>query len=84
MIIMEIGINIRNVRKQKGMSQEELSIKSQLSRSYVYYLESGKCSPTFDTLERIAEAMAISIWELIRGEIYEEESSHYRGNATSI
>ena len=43
-----------------------LAEKAGLSRSMVSYVERGMRNPTLDTLLRIAEALNLDLWKLIR------------------
>lgn len=49
-----VGQNIRLFRKSKGMTQEQLAEKVNVSGSYIGYLERGKKSPSLILLEKIA------------------------------
>ncbi|MDP2277243.1 MAG: helix-turn-helix transcriptional regulator, partial [Nitrospirota bacterium] len=53
-----IGENIRKLRMQTGLTQEELALKSGLSQGYVNQLENGKRKYTQKSLELIADALA--------------------------
>ena len=48
---------IRTIRVQSGMSQEELAFKCDLHRTYISQIERSQKSPTIDTVERIAAAL---------------------------
>ncbi|MDI6759174.1 MAG: helix-turn-helix transcriptional regulator, partial [Candidatus Omnitrophota bacterium] len=50
-----IGENIRKLRMQAGLTQEELALKSGLSQGYVNQLENGKRNYTQKSLELIAD-----------------------------
>jgi len=51
---------IREIRKQKDISQLELSVRSNLSLSFLASLEKGKKQPSVLTLIRIASALNVS------------------------
>ncbi len=63
----QLGMRIAFLRKQKGWSQLTLSIESGVNRNYICDLENGRRNPTLDILERIANALSISLSELFRG-----------------
>jgi transcriptional regulator with XRE-family HTH domain len=48
-----LGLAIRRLRR--GFSQEEMALAVGLSRSHASKLESGKMSPTFNTLLRLTD-----------------------------
>ncbi|MEX0717449.1 MAG: helix-turn-helix transcriptional regulator [Planctomycetaceae bacterium] len=56
-----ISERIREARSEAGMTQDELAEKSGIPQSHISRLESGKHSPTAKTLEKIAEALGISM-----------------------
>lgn len=60
-ISKEVGKQLRKVRKQKGMSQEELAHKSGLYRTYIGHIETGSRLPNVFTLWRIAKALEVKI-----------------------
>ncbi|MBA3060217.1 MAG: helix-turn-helix transcriptional regulator [Nitrospirae bacterium] len=63
-----IGENIRRLRMQTGLTQEELALKSGLSQGYVNQLENGKRKYTQKSLELIADALAIPVAEMFKEE----------------
>lgn len=62
----KIGLNILCARRLKGMSQEELALKSGISRSRISDLERGKDVCKLDTLMFIAKALDIDYRELLK------------------
>jgi len=52
--------NIKSTRIRKGISQMELSLRSNLSQSFVANIEKGKKQPSILTLIRIAEALEVN------------------------
>lgn len=59
-----IGNKIREHRKVAGMNQEQLSSATGLTQSHISRLESGKHSPSHETLKRIADALGIDVGKL--------------------
>ena len=64
----KIGLNILCARWLKGLSQEELAMKSGVSRSRISDLERGKDVCKLDTLMLLAQALDIDYRELLKGE----------------
>lgn len=62
-----VGKNIRILRKQKNMSQDELAEKLYVSRQTVSNYETGKTQPDIDSIVRIAEIMETDASFLIYG-----------------
>lgn len=59
-----VGDRIRDLRKQKGLSQEDLGWKAGLHNTYVGAVERGEKNCSIETLEKIAKALEIEIREL--------------------
>ena len=51
---------IKQIRIRKGVSQMELSLRSNLSQSFIANIEKGKKQPSVLTLIRIAEALEVN------------------------
>ncbi len=62
---MNVGANIRRIRQDARLSQEELAEAAGINRTYLSQLENGHSSPTLDILERIARALDVPISALI-------------------
>ncbi len=56
--------NIRRIRQGKGISQLRLSIFCGTSASYIGLMETYKNIPKLSTIERIAEALNVSVIDL--------------------
>jgi transcriptional regulator with XRE-family HTH domain len=59
------GITLRNLRKSKAWSQEELAFHSNLDRTYISLLERGLRNPTLTTLFSLANCMGYQPSQLI-------------------
>jgi transcriptional regulator with XRE-family HTH domain len=62
----ELGKRIREIRKIKGLTQEELGEKANLNYKFVGELERGKVNVSLDSLVRISKALEIYIGDLFR------------------
>jgi transcriptional regulator with XRE-family HTH domain len=58
---------IKELRDQKGISQEELAHRAGLSRTGMGFLETGKRWPRLDTLMKVADGLNITLDELLKG-----------------
>ena len=67
-ISQQIGLRMRNARKDKKISQVDLSKLTGLDQGYISRLETGALEGTPDHLNKIAAAIGISVVELIGGE----------------
>lgn len=62
-----VGKRLRKIRKEKNLSQEELSEKAGYYRTYVGHIETGNYSPSLHTMWRIAHALKVDLGELLKG-----------------
>lgn len=54
-----VASNVRKARRDRGWSQEELSFRADLHRTYISGVERGIRNPTVTVLAKIAEALEI-------------------------
>src|SRR5947199_10860740 len=54
-----VARNIRRLREERGLTQEELAVRIRINRNYVGMIERQENSPTVAMLERIATALGI-------------------------
>ncbi len=57
---VKIGQNIKRYRLETGISQREMEKKYCISRTYLCKLESGKHSPSIETIRLLAKAFGIA------------------------
>jgi transcriptional regulator with XRE-family HTH domain len=62
-----LATRIKELRDQKGISQEELAHRAGLSRTGMGFLETGKRWPRLDTLMKVADGLNITLDELLKG-----------------
>ena len=61
----ELGKKIRELRKKKELTQEELAYKSELDYSYINQIENGKRNPSVEAVEKIAKALGVKVQDLL-------------------
>jgi ribosome-binding protein aMBF1 (putative translation factor) len=61
---INVGKNIQRIRESKGISQQELAAKCNFEKSNMSRLEAGRVNPTLSTLEKVANALEITLSEL--------------------
>ena len=61
------GDNVRNLRLQKRMSQEQLAFECDLHRTYISDIERAQRNVSIDNIEKIAMALELSPHELLMG-----------------
>jgi transcriptional regulator with XRE-family HTH domain len=59
---MAIGLRIRQIREQKGMSQGDIEETTGMLRSYVSRVENGHTVPSLETLERFSAALRVPVY----------------------
>ncbi len=62
----KLGERIRNLRRQKGLTQEKLAEFSKVDPKSVISIELGKRNPTIKTLTKIAKALNTALETLIK------------------
>ena len=65
---MEFNEKLQELRKNKGLTQEELAEKLYVSRTAVSKWESGRGYPNIDSLKEISKFFSVSIDDLLSGE----------------
>ncbi|MEA3030149.1 MAG: hypothetical protein QOG13_1474 [Sphingomonadales bacterium] len=61
-----VGRNAARLRREAGLTQEQLAERCGLSQQYLSDLERGKLNPTVVTLYELATALGVSHVELVR------------------
>jgi len=65
-----IGQNIKNCRMRKGMSQEELALKSRVGAQTIERYENGEQVPNLQTVLKISTVLDVPASELMGQQIY--------------
>ncbi|HEV8573575.1 MAG TPA: helix-turn-helix transcriptional regulator [Dehalococcoidia bacterium] len=65
--LIRFGDNVRQVRTERGLSQDELAVRSGSHRNYVGGIERGERNPTFLKVLALAEALEVDVGRLFRG-----------------
>ncbi|HAM97487.1 MAG TPA: transcriptional regulator [Marinilabiliales bacterium] len=65
-ILVKFGDNVRKIRKEKNLSQEQLSFKADLHRTYIGMIERAEKNVTLMNIEKIAKALEVDIIELLK------------------
>lgn len=60
-----LGLNVRALRTERGLSQEELAFECRLHRTYVSGVERGVRNPTVTVVEKIAAALQVPASRLL-------------------
>lgn len=66
MIKTRVGKRIKELRNKLGISQEELAFRSEIHRTYIASLEVGKRNVSIETLEKVVNALEVSMYEFFK------------------
>lgn len=58
------GERLRQLRRERGFTQEEIALRADITTSYYGQLERGIANPTISMLNKICEVMDISITDI--------------------
>jgi|SRR5271154_2699572 len=61
---MEIGRRLKEIRQRKNLSQGDIEARSGLQRCYISRAENGHTVPTLETLEKLARALEVPMYEI--------------------
>jgi transcriptional regulator with XRE-family HTH domain len=59
-----ISVRLRELRQQKGLSQGDIQARTGLLRCYISRVENSHTVPSIDTLEKLARALQVPMYEL--------------------
>jgi transcriptional regulator with XRE-family HTH domain len=61
-----VGRNFARLRRERGLTQEEVEARSGFSQQYLSSLERGRRNPTVITLYELSRALGVSHLDLLR------------------
>lgn len=61
-----VGRNVKRVREQRHLTQEQLAELSGFSQQYISGLENGRRNPSIVTIYEVAKALGVSHVDLVR------------------
>lgn len=64
-ILKKFGEKVRELRTNKGMTQEQLADAAEIERSYMGTIERGERNPTLLKVYKIAKALKVSAGQLL-------------------
>lgn len=62
--LKSLGRKIGEIRRIKGITQEKLAEKADLTVSYISKIETGKKNPTISTINKISLGLDVEIYQL--------------------
>ena len=67
-VLIRIGMNIREIREEKNISQQDLAAACNFEKSNMSRIEAGRTNITIGTLLKICEALGVKLHEIIEVE----------------
>lgn len=67
MITTELGARIKELRNQKGLSQEKFALDIGMDRTYFASVEAGKRNVAIINIKKIADGLGVTLSELFEG-----------------
>jgi transcriptional regulator with XRE-family HTH domain len=61
-----VSKNIQRLRREKGLSQEEVAHLAHIHQTYLSGVETGKRNPSVLVVERISKALGVDISEIFK------------------
>ncbi len=65
--LKNLGSNIKAIRKKQGITQSELAWRCNKDKQSIERIENAKVNPSIFILSQIAEALKISLSDLLKG-----------------
>lgn len=69
---MEIGAKIRSIRLRRGLTQEELAMRAELTKGFISQLENDLASPSIATLTDILNVLGVTLQQFFAEEKEEQ------------
>ena len=63
---VRVGLNVQGLRRERGLSQEELAHRATVHQTYLSGVERGRRNPSVMVLARLASALESDIEDLTR------------------
>lgn len=67
-LLQIIATNIKKIRKEKKMTQDELAYRANIDRTYIGYIENAKHNITIGKLAMIAKALNVELKYIMESE----------------
>lgn len=61
-----LAVNLRKLRRAKGLSQEELAHRAKIDRTYISALERSKYAAGIDVVDSLAKVLGVEAADLLR------------------
>jgi len=72
---MNLGVIIKNIRKQKGQTQQQFALNSGITQTYLSQIENNTKEPNLSTLKKISDELELPLPILFFLSLNEEDIS---------
>lgn len=62
--LKNLGEKVKKLRKNHGLTQEELAVKIGVSSAYIGFIEQGQRNPSINTADKIARVLGVKFSDL--------------------
>ena len=66
----KIGKRLKELRNEKGLSQEKFSFICELDRTYIARIGQGKRNVSIANIEKIAKALDMSVYQFFKSDLF--------------
>ena len=67
---MRVGLRIKELRAELGMSQEAFAYSIEMSRTFFAEVETGKRNVSIENIDRIARGLGVSLKEFFNSDLF--------------
>lgn len=75
-----MGLRIKELRKTRGLTGEQLAELVNVSKGYISELENDKKTPGVGLVLRLADALKVEVYELYEGTLKEQQDAALRAH----
>ncbi|HDS85046.1 MAG TPA: XRE family transcriptional regulator [Phycisphaerales bacterium] len=69
-IQVRIGLRIKELRNQRGLSQEKLAMLADLDRTYINSVENGRRNISINSLAKISAALGYTLQDFFKSDLF--------------
>ena len=66
-ITVRFGKRLKELRNQKGLSQEKFALQIEMNRTYYASVEAGRRNVSLNNIKKIADGLEVSLEDLFKG-----------------
>ena len=67
---LKVGERIKELRKEKNLSQQKIALAADMERSFMTHIESGRRNISLETLEKIINALEVTIPDFFNSKLF--------------